>query len=742
MAQIRLSKEEKEQIVSTNHHAPRSVLGFHEVERSNKTKAWIVRVLEPDAEQVLLYWDDQSENDAVELKRIHAGGLFELVMDPRPTLMPYKLKISYTNGNQHEKYDPYYFAPQLTEFDFHLFAEGNHHKIYYKLGAHLTTQDGVAGTLFAVWSPNARRVSVVGDFNHWDGRKHAMENRGSSGIWELFVPGVQEGAIYKYEIQSQQGGLFLKADPYGFAMEHRPATGSVVANLNGFEWHDQAWMEEREKKNLFESPISIYEVHLGSWKRIPEQDNRFISYQEAVDQLIPYVKEMGYTHIELMGLAEHPFDGSWGYQVVGYYAVTSRFGSPKEFMHFVDRCHQEGIGIIMDWVPAHFPKDAHGLGYFDGSHLYEHADPRKGEHSDWGTKIFNYGRNEVRNFLVSNALFWLEYYHLDGVRVDAVASMLYLDYSRNPGEWVPNEYGGNENLDAIFFIKNFNEVIFNYYPGIISVAEESTAWPGVSHPTYTGGLGFNFKWNMGWMNDTLRYIGNDPIYRSYDNHLITFSMVYAYSEKYILPISHDEVVHGKGNLLGKMPGDYWQQRANYRLYLSFMTAHPGKKLLFMGCEFGQWQEWSEASSLDWNLVESNPDHWQLQQYCKNLNFFYRNHPALYTTDLDQEGFEWIDFHDHANSVYSFLRKPKTSSDEPPILFVFNFTPVPRQGYRIGTSIFAKYAKVLDSDASEFGGSGYNQQTEIQAESNPWHGRPYSLNFDLPPLAAVALQPIA
>lgn len=739
MSQLKLTNDEKERIVHADHHTPRSVLGFHEVTRKNETKVWIIRVLEPDAEKIELIWEDEKHEENVELKKIHSAGLFEIVMNPRQELVPYRLKIKYKDGHELKKHDPYYFAPQLTDYDLYLFNEGNHHKIYYKMGAHLTKQEGVDGTLFVVWAPNANRVSVVGEFNLWDGRKHTMQNRGSSGVWELFVPGVGVGDIYKYEIKSKTGATLLKADPYGFAMQLRPGNCSVVADLNSYIWNDQGWMAARAQKDAFKEPINIYEVHLGSWKRIPDEENRFLTYEELADQMIPYVKDMGYTHIEIMGIVEHPFDESWGYQVVGYFAANSRFGDPRGLMNFIDRCHQEGIGVIMDWVPAHFPRDEQGIAEFDGTALYEHADPRQGEHRDWGTKIFNYERNEVRNFLVSNALFWLEYYHIDGIRVDAVASMLYLDYSRNPGEWLPNIYGGRENLGAINVIKNFNAMAFHYFPGILSIAEESTAWPGVSHPTYTGGLGFNYKWNMGWMNDTLRYIEKDSIFRKYDHHLLTFSMVYAYTENYVLPISHDEVVHGKGSLIGKMPGDYWQKRANFRLYLTFMMSHPGKKLLFMGSEFGQWQEWNESQSLDWHLLDYQ-DHQQLKDYCKTLNWFYRNHSALYSLDHNSEGFEWIDLHDHDKSVYSFLRRGHDAAD-PPIIFVFNFTPVPRDEYSQGAPEPGKYRKILDSDATQFGGSGYSQQNEIFTDDVYWQGRPCRLKLTLPPLGVVAFQKV-
>jgi 1,4-alpha-glucan branching enzyme len=734
-----LSRQDIEMLVQSRHHAPRSLLGFHTIKNEHGIQEWIIRVFEPEAASVAVYWQDQAPDQGLELRKIDAAGLFEVYLQPLDVLAPYKLNIRYKDGNSETKYDPYYFSPELSEFDLHLFGEGNHHRIYYKLGAHPLERDGVSGTLFAVWAPNAERVSVVGDFNYWDGRKHLMQVHGASGVWELFIPGVTEGALYKYEIRSRSGETLKKSDPYGFAMQLRPETASVVTDLGQYRWHDNEWMEARTYDSIYEKPVNIYEVHPASWKRVVDGDSeRFLTYLELADELIPYVLEMGYTHIELMGVAEHPFDGSWGYQVAGYYASTARHGKPEEFMYFVDRCHQAGVGVIMDWVPGHFPRDAHGLAWFDGTALYEHEDWRLGEHKDWGTKIFNYGRNEVRNFLIANALFWLEYYHIDGLRVDAVASMIYLDYSRKEGEWLPNKFGGRENLDAIDFLKKFNEVAFHYYPGIISAAEESTAFPGVSHPTYTGGLGFNMKWNMGWMNDTLRYIELDPVHRKYDSHLLTFSMIYAYTEKYILPISHDEVVHGKRSLLSKMPGDDWQKRANYRLYLTFMMAHPGKKLLFMGTEFGQWEEWTESQSLNWQHLEHD-FHRQLQYFCRSLNHLYRDTPALHRNDFKPSGFEWIDLHDHENSVYSFLRRGLPGDKTDPVIFMFNFTPVIRRGYTIGVPESGCYEKIFDSDAPEYGGSGNIYQVEINSDNVWWHNRAHRLLVDLPPLGAVAFR---
>ncbi|MGK5092610.1 1,4-alpha-glucan branching protein GlgB [Deltaproteobacteria bacterium TL4] len=739
MSPLKLSKNDIKQLIEANHPTPRSLLGFHEVISPKKGKKWVIRVMEVDAKRITLFWGKQPNSKMIEMNNIDPAGLFEVVMPPQDDLQPYQLKITYTDGREFQKYDSFYFSPQISKFDRYLFHEGNHHHIYHKLGAHPLTLENVKGTWFAVWAPNAQRVSVVGNFNQWDGRKHPMQRHESSGIWELFIPEVHEGSIYKYEIKTPSGDLLLKSDPYGFAMEPRPQTASIVTCLEGYVWQDQSWLEHRKQSNPLAQAINIYEVHLGSWKRVPEEENRFLTYKEATEQLIPYVKDMGFSHIELLPLMEHPLDESWGYQVTGYYAITSRYGSPKEFMRFVDRCHQEGIGVIMDWVPGHFPKDSQGLAFFDGSHLYEHEDPRQGEHLEWGTHIFNYGRHEVRNFLVSNALFWFDTYHIDGIRVDAVASMLYLDYNRKEGKWRPNQYGGRENLDAIHFLQQLNATLFQDFPGILSIAEESTAWPSVTHPTYAGGLGFNMKWNMGWMNDTLRYISLDPVFRKYEHHLMTFSMMYHFTENFLLPLSHDEVVHGKGSLLAKAPGDDWCKRANARLYLTYQMAHPGKKLCFMGVELGQWREWSEARSLDWHLLEYH-EHQQFHTFCKELNWFYRYHPALFTNDFHPNGFEWIDLHDQDHSVFSFIRWGQYQNNEIPLIFCFNFTPISRTYYNVGVPFEGTYEKVFDSDAIHFGGSGFNHQSKIISESTKWQGRPYRLSLDLPPLSGIVIKP--
>jgi 1,4-alpha-glucan branching enzyme len=625
---------------------------------------------------------------------------------------------------------------RITDFDLYLFGEGKHERIYDKLGAHTYGDGAAAGTRFAVWAPNAERVSVVGPFNQWNGDANAMRSRASSGVWELAIPGIGAGTTYKYEIRDRAGRLFVKADPYGFAMQLRPANCSVVASLDGHAWGDSQWLGERARVDPRHRPINAYEVHLGSWRRPWDQRTPpFMSWREAVEQLIPYVLEMGYTHLELMGVAEHPLDASWGYQVVGYYAVTSRYGSPQDFMYFVDRCHQAGIGVILDWVPAHFPRDDHGLAYFDGTALYEHADSRLGEHMEWGTKIFNFGRHEVRNFLVANALFWAERFHVDGLRVDAVASMLYLDYSRKPGEWLPNRDGGRENLEAIEFLRQMNDAVHRAFPGMLMIAEESTSFSGVTRPPDHGGLGFNFKWNMGWMNDTLRYAELDPVYRRYNHQLITFSFVYAWSENFVLPISHDEVVHGKRSLLAKMPGDDWQKRANFRLLLAYMCAHPGKKLLFMGSEFGQWQEWRDYEQLEWGQL-AVPEHAGLRDCVRELNHLYRATAQFYGSDCYADGFRWVDLHNADESIWAFARRSVGNDGGAPITCVFNATPVPRDGYRLGVSEPGRYTKLFDSDETRFGGSAYNRQLEVRAVHEDAQGYPFSLRLNLPPLGAV------
>jgi 1,4-alpha-glucan branching enzyme len=608
---------------------------------------------------------------------------------------------------------------------------------YRVLGAHASERDGARGFLFAVWAPNARRVSVVGDFNQWDGRANIMSHRGDSGVWELFIPGLEKGEHYKFELEGPDGRLLpLKADPLAFESQIRPETASILADEPDFVWNDAGWIEKRSNGDPRKKPISIYEVHLGSWARVPEEGNRSLTYRELADRLIPYVADLGFTHIELLPVMEHPFDGSWGYQPVSLFAPTSRFGTPEDFKFFVEAAHAAGIGILLDWVPGHFPVDGHGLGHFDGTHLYEHADPRQGFHQEWGTYIYNFGRAEVSAFLVANARFWLEKYHLDGLRVDAVASMLYLDYSRKAGEWIPNRYGGNENLDAIDFMRRMNETAYAACPGVITVAEESTAWPGVSHPTYTGGLGFGFKWNMGWMHDTLRYMQQDPIHRRYHHNDLTFGLLYAFTENFILPISHDEVVHGKGSLLGRMPGDEWQRFANLRAYLGFMWGHPGKKLLFMGCEFGQVGEWNHDGSVDWHVLQY-PVHAGTQALMRDLNRAYREIPALHERDCESSGFEWIVSDDSDHSVIAWGRKGEKEGDI--AVVVSNFTPVPREGYRLGVPHPGFYREAINSDADIYGGSNAGNQGGLFADGIGSHSRPYSLCLTLPPLSTLIFE---
>jgi 1,4-alpha-glucan branching enzyme len=738
-----VSAEEINLIVLAEHSDPFSVLGAHPVEISDgstqeRRRAVVIRAFLPEAKQVWAVPNDSPDGLKM-MQKIEADGFFEAIFLDRQEVFPYQLRTLDYEGRFSQFADPYSFLPVLSDFDLYLMGEGNHYRKYEKLGAHLRVVNGIPGALFGVWAPNALRVSVIGDFNRWDGRRHPMRVRGSSGIWELFIPGLEEGALYKFEVKSRYNNyLTTKSDPYGFHFEPPPKTASIIHDLRDYQWHDQSWMERRAQTNWLESPVAMYEVHLGSWMRVPEEGNRYLTYQELADRLIPHVLENGFTHIQLLPIMEHPFDGSWGYQTIGYFAPTSRFGKPEDFMEFVDRFHQAGIGVLLDWVPAHFPKDGHGLGYFDGTNLYEHADPRKGEHRDWGTLIFNYGRNEVRNFLLSNALFWLEKYHIDGLRVDAVASMLYLDYSRLPGDWIPNQYGGNENLEAIEFIKRFNELTHQYHPGILTIAEESTAWPAVSRPVYLGGLGFSLKWNMGWMNDMLEYFSKDPIHRKYHHNNLTFALMYAFTENFILPLSHDEVVHGKRSLLDKMPGYYHDRFSNLRLLFGYMYGQPGKKLLFMGGEFGQWREWNHDESLDWHLLQSEL-HQQVLQFVRDLNRLYVSHPALYEVDFHYRGFEWIDFHDSDSGIVSFLRRAGNPEDF--LVFVYNFTPLVREGYRIGVPVGGYYQELLNSDSAIYGGRNLGNAGGLPSDNTPWQGRPFSLQLTVPPLAVVVLKPL-
>ena len=631
----------------------------------------------------------------------------------------------------------------FSDFDLYLFGQGKHYRIYEKMGAHFRSVNGVEGVNFAVWAPNARAVSVIGNFNFWSHGSNPMHLRHNDlGVWECFIPGLRIGELYKYAISSKFNNYMVeKADPYGFAAELRPKTASIVTDIQQHRWEDEKWMNDRAQRQQLSSPISIYEVHLGSWRRVlePPGANRLMTYRELASALAQYVKEMGFTHVELMPVTEYPFDGSWGYQVSDYFAPTSRYGSPEDFQFFVDFLHQQGIGVLLDWVPAHFPRDEYALSYFDGTHLYEYADPRKGEHKEWGTLVFDYGRPEVRNFLIASALFWLREYHIDGLRVDAVASMLYLDYSRNAGEWVPNRYGGREHLEAIDFLRQFNEAVFEEHPGTLTIAEESTAWPMVTRPTYLGGLGFSLKWNMGWMHDMLEYMSLDPIYRRYHQNNLTFSLLYAYNENFVLPLSHDEVVYGKSSLLSKMPGDVWQKFANLRVLFGFMWGHPGKKLLFMGGEFGQWQEWNYAQSLDWHLLQPPNDahHARLHDYVRDLNQLYQQEPALSMLDFDPAGFSWIDVHDSDNSVVSYMRK---SNNQPETLvFICNFTPMTRPGYRLGVPCAGEYYEVINSDATRYGGSGVENAQPMPSGPIPWQSCPHSIILTLPALATVILK---
>ncbi|MCT7952001.1 1,4-alpha-glucan branching enzyme [Ancylothrix sp. C2] len=746
-----IAPDQINRIVWNQHHDPFEVLGPHLLEQNGKSSRWAVRAYLPNAQAawVLL----PQERKEYPMQSVQDPHFFECIIET-PELANYQLRIK---EGEHERviYDPYAFRDaKLTEFDYHLFTEGNHHRIYEKLGAHLTEVNGVKGVYFAVWAPNARNVSLLGDFNHWDGRKHQMAKR-YNAIWELFIPDIGAGEHYKYEIKNWDGHIYEKSDPYGFQQEVRPKTASIVTQLDTYTWNDDNWMETRRHTDPLKQPIAVYECHLGSWLHASSAEPsklgpdgkeepvvitselrpgaRFLTYRELAAKLIPYVKELGFTHIEMLPVAEHPFDGSWGYQVTGFYAPTSRFGTPEDFMYFVDQCHLNGIGVIVDWVPGHFPKDGHGLAFFDGTHLYEHADPRIGEHKGWGTLVFNYGRNEVRNFLVANALFWFDKYHIDGFRVDAVAAIIYRNYCRPDGEWIANDYGGCEYIEGADFLRQVNHLLFSYFPGILCIAEESTSWPMVSWPTYVGGLGFNLKWNMGWMHDMLDYFHLDPWFRQFHQTNITFSMWYNHSENFMLALSHDEVVHGKSPLIGKMPGDEWQKFANVRALLSYMYAHPGKKTLFMSMEFGQWSEWNVWSDLEWHLLQ-HPAHQSLKLFMSELNGLYRSEPALYTQDFDQPGFEWIDCSDNRHSVVSFIRRAKGSDEY--IVTVCNFTPQPHSHYRVGVPDHGFYIELFNTDSGKYGGS--NMGNYGGKWSDEWwsHNRPYSLDVCLPPLGVL------
>ncbi len=722
---------EVEAIVEGRHDDPFSFLGMH------RTSTGIcVRAMLPAAQEMAVV-ESATGKIAAKGVRTHRDGLFIATLADRGEPFRYRLRIS-SGVFQSEFDDVYRFSPVLGELDIHLLVEGNHLASYQKLGAHPIAHEGTEGVAFALWAPNARRVSVVGDFNAWDGRRMPMRRREASGFWELFVPGLRPGRLYKYEIIGAEGRLLpLKADPHAEQSETPPGTASVVADPSRHIWHDGAWMAERWRRNDRESPIAIYEVHLGSWRRNLAEHGRYLTYRELAGQLVPYVQDMGFTHIEVLPMAEYPFDGSWGYQPISLFAPTSRYGAPDDFRAFVDACHVAGLGLILDWVPGHFPNDPHGLGRFDGTALYEHADPRQGIHPDWNTLIYNYGRREVANFLLSSALYWLREFHIDGIRVDAVASMLYLDYSRREGEWIPNTFGGRENLDAIAFLRRLNELVFGEGTGATSVAEESTAWPMVSRPVYIGGLGFGFKWNMGWMHDTLHYMSTDPIYRKFNHNDLTFGLLYAFHENFILPLSHDEMVHGKGSLINKMAGDRWQRFANLRACLTYMWTQPGKKLLFMGAEFAQEREWNHDIGLDWQLL-ADPAHEGVRRLVRDLNFLYRDTPALHRLDCDSDGFLWIDLANAAESVIAYLRRGRDPHQL--AVMVCNFTPVPREDYRIGVPRPGRYRERINTDAVEYGGSGVGNAGEVHAEPHPIHGHHHSICLRLPPLGALIFTP--
>ena len=722
---LAIDQGELDRIVAANQHDPFSILGNQSKYREN-----FVLLYQPATRLLTL------AESSHELTRLPDSDFFICTQPASELGTHYAITRTDTDGHVTTFYDPYSFGPQISDFDLDLFSAGKHLHIYRILGAHPKTIDGIAGVLFATWAPNASRVSVVGEFNEWDGRRHPMRSRGSSGVWELFIPGIDSNALYKYEIGHRDSGLSqTKTDPYGQQFEMRPHTASIVRDEPEFAWQDQDWLEERERSDWLHQPLSIYECHLGSWQR--DEDGGFLNYRELAHRLVEYLTETGFTHVELLPITEHPLDASWGYQTTGYFAATSRFGSTDDFRYFVDYCHRHQIGVVLDWVPAHFPKDAHGLARYDGTALYEHEDPRRGEHRDWGTLIYNYGRNEVRNFLISSAVFWLEECHLDGLRVDAVASMLYLDYSREQHDWLPNLHGGNENLEAIDFMRELNTITHANFPGTMIMAEESTAWPQVTRPTNLGGLGYSMKWNMGWMHDTLNYAAKDPVHRHYHHDRLTFGLLYLFSENFILPFSHDEVVHGKGSMLNKMPGDEWQRFANLRLLYCYMFTYPGKKLLFMGCEFGQGTEWNHDTILDWYLLQY-PQHAGMKKLVADLNALYRQHSALHYYDFDHDGFDWIDCHDTDQSTLSYLRK----SDDETVVVVLNFTPIVRENYRIGVPDSGNYAVIFNSDSSYYSGSNVGSHDVIGAETLPWMNRDASLNLTLPPLAALVLKKIS
>jgi 1,4-alpha-glucan branching enzyme len=725
-----------DKVINSEYHDPFQILGVH----LSGTEKAIIRTFQPHAQSV----DVVIGESAHTMRRIRSEGMFEIEVDRSSCFDPdfnpynYRFRITYFDGNTHITNDPYRFLPQLGEEDKYLFNSGTNYNLYNHMGAHVTSCDNIKGTIFRVWAPAAKRVSVLGNFNGWDGRVHPMRSLDTSGIWELFLPGIGQDELYKFEIKTQHNEILVKSDPFQFYGELRPHTASIIRDINRYTWGDDEWQHTKRTTPPYNRPISIYEIHPGSWKRDPAHPERFLTFRELADEIIPYVIKLGFTHIELMPVMEHPLDESWGYQVTGPFSLTSRYGVPEDFMYFVDQCHQNSIGVLLDWVPAHFPKDSYSLGRFDGTALYEHEDPRKGAHPEWGTFIYNYGRKEVSNFLIANALFYLDKYHIDGLRVDAVASMLYLDYARKDGEWIPNCYGGHENLEAIEFIRHTNAVVYQYHPNTLMIAEESTSFFGVSKPADSGGLGFGFKWNMGWMNDILSYFAKDPLFRKFHHNALTFSIMYAFSENFILPLSHDEVVHGKGSLINKMPGDIWQKFANLRLLFMTMWMHPGKKLLFMGGEFGQWSEWYCKTSLDWHLLKENELHAKLVAFTADLNWFYRNHPALWEQDFTFEGFRWLDLEDRNNSIISFARYAKNRNDH--LVCLLNFTPQTFYNYKIGLPTGSRYQEVFCSDSPAYGGTDNSDKTTYHSIPEPHAQAEFHTTLTVPPLAGVILKP--
>jgi 1,4-alpha-glucan branching enzyme len=727
-----LTKDELRSLVDLTHQSPHTLLGMHPL---GDKSGLVVRALLPDAAKVEIQPVHEKDRPAFELKRIPKTDVFESVTKSAVAVYAYDLVITTHAGHARRTRDAYSFLPTLGEADLFLFGKGDERKIYDKLGAQLRTIDGVPGTSFAVWAPNAQRVSVVGDFNHWDGRVHSLRLLGASGVWEIFIPGVGQGAHYKFEIRDAHGRIKLNTDPFGFFFEVAPKQAAIVWDTKKFKWNDGAWLKRRRERDALRSPVSVYEMHVGSWRKKNAAESW--SYRELAKSLVEYVTHMGFTHVEFLPVAEHAFYPSWGYQVTGFYAPTSRFGTPEDFQFLVNALHGAGIGVIVDWVPAHFPRDTWALANFDGTALFEHQDPRKGAHQDWGTLIFNFGRYEVVNFLVANALFWCERFHIDGLRVDAVASMLYLDYSRKEGQWIPNQFGGRENLEAIEFLKKFNHITHTEFPGVLTIAEESTAWPQVTRPPYLGGLGFTFKWNMGWMHDTLGYFQREPVHRKYHQNDLTFAMLYHHNENFVLPLSHDEVVHGKGSLIGRMPGDDWQKFANLRALLAYQWLFPGKKMLFMGGEIGQRAEWNENAQLDWWLLDAGPFHRGLQKFVADLNRLYAAAPGLWQADYDHAGFNWIDCNDRENSVLSFLRQTPDGSSQ--LAVILNLTPVPRPNYRIGLPRAGRWREVLNSDAQIYGGGNQGNLGGVIAENHPCHNQQHSAEFNLPPLSVIVFQ---